>query len=85
MAEEEKDPEREVRVTAIMELLLRALDGQSYADAQCALGNAVARIALLGKDPDGFVMMSVETTLEVYRAARKLVREGNVPTNVVMN
>lgn len=79
MAEKEKDPERELRVTALMNQLLDSLRGQDITDVQCALGNASARLALMSSDPEEFMMSTVESIFEIYRAVRHHVRSGKPP------
>jgi len=85
MASPEKDPERQLRVTKLMSEILSACEGSTIQDMQCAVGNAVARIALLHEDPEEVLLSTIESHIEIYRATRGFIREGKRPPPEIIN
>ncbi len=85
MAEEEQDPERRIRLAAIVRDLQAATSEKSLRDVQAALANTIA-IMCLSIDPDTAdeVFIYTQNVIgEVYLAMRNRVREGKPPE--VMN
>lgn len=81
MAEEEQDPERELRIRAMVKELLGVVANKSLGDAQTALGNMVGLMCLTvaPQDPDRAFMETVAAVQEVYLAIRAHVRAGKSP------
>ena len=68
MAEQEEDPERLLRVGKIMSHFKEGLDGQSFEDAQTAIANTVAQLALkAGDSADRAFLHTIDACFEVYR------------------
>jgi len=68
MAEQESDPDRLLRVGAIIVDLKKAIEGKPIADIQTALANTIAQLCLnVGENPDRLFLNTIDSCMEVYR------------------
>jgi hypothetical protein len=69
MAEQESDPDRLLRVGAIIVDLKKAIEGKPIADIQTALANTIAQLCLSfpGENADRLFLNTLDTCMEVYR------------------
>jgi len=69
MAEQETDPERLVRVGAIMVDLKKSIEGKPLVDIQVAVANTIAQLCLSfpGENADRLFLNTLDTCMEVYR------------------
>lgn len=79
MAEEDSDPERLLRVSALVKAVQDATDGQIIGDVQMAFANAIGLMCLRQEDPENLFLITQEVLSEVFRAMRKHVSEGKTP------
>ncbi len=81
MAEEEKDPERRLRLEVIVRELQAATSGKPLSDVQAAFANVVAIMCLsVGSEVADEIFISTQSAMaEVYLAMRSRVREGKSP------
>lgn len=68
MSDQEKDPERMLRVGVIISDLKKAIEGQSLTDIQTAFANTIAQLCLsFGENPDRLFLNTIDSCMEVYR------------------
>lgn len=69
MAEQESDPDRLLRVGAIIVDLKKAIEGKPIADIQTALANTIAQLCLNvgGESADRLFLNTIDSCMEVYR------------------
>ena len=81
MAEEERDPEKRMRVAGIVKDLQAATSEQPFSEVQTAFANTISIMCLsMGTEVADELFISTQSALsEVYLTMRNRVRQGKEP------
>ena len=80
MAEEEKDPERSLRIDAMVQRFQEATEAQGIGEVQIAVANFVALMSVKqGDKSEAVLLTTIEAISEVYRSVREHVKAGKKP------
>jgi hypothetical protein len=85
MAEEERDPERMLRVKTMVNAIRRATEGQTLCEVHQAMGQAIA-LQCHGsnpEDPDIVFFELQAVLLEMYCAVRDHIQSGKSPQEIL--
>ncbi len=82
MAEEERDPERFLRVSEIALKMKAAINGNTIDDSQMAFANAIAQMVTASPDPQIVFLSTMAAIVEVYTMHVEHLRRGDPPNTI---